>query len=106
MAKDVTHNPWVFDAADQYEGWANRDESTAPVFDTIKPFVDFILFESGGTGGNYDVRMSNGGQPISGIVTLGANSQFQLNVGKYVDGVYIESFGSDGQILVYHGQEA
>lgn len=105
MAKVITHNPWVFDAADQYEGWANRNETVKPIFKN-KPFVDYILFESGATGGNYDVRDANGGHQLSGIIALGANAQFSLPVGKYVDGVYIESFGSDGQILVYHGQEA
>ena len=104
--KDVSHNPWVFNAADQCEGWANRNVTgaEAAVFQN-KPFIDFILFESGATGGNYDVRDSDGGNPISGIINLGANAQFQVSVGKYVDGIYIESFGSDGQILVYHGQE-
>ena len=110
MAKDVSHNPWVFDAADQFEGWANRNEAAdadgnVAVFQN-KPFIDFILFESGATGGNYDVRDADGGNPISGIINLGANAQFQVSVGKYVDGIYIESFGTDGQILVYHGQEA
>jgi len=105
MAKDVTHNPWKFDAADQYEGFANIGEAVAPVFQH-KPFVDFILIESGAVGGTYDVRDSDGGNPITGTITLGATAQFQLSVGKYLDGVYIEAFGTDGQILVYHGQEA
>lgn len=106
MAKDVTGNPWKFDAADQYEGFRpEQEEATAPVFNN-KPFVDFILIESAGTGGSYDVRDGDGGRAISGIITLGANTQFQVNVGKYVEGIYIETFGSDGQILVYHGQEA
>ena len=105
MAKDVTHNPWKFDAADQYEGWGNRNETTAPVFNS-KPFVDFILIESGATGGTYDVRDTNGGNHVTGLITLGANAQFQMSVGKYLEGVYIEAFGTDGQILVYHGQEA
>lgn len=105
MAKDISHNPWVFDAVDQYEGWANRNETVAPVFE-IKPFVDFILFESGATGGNYEVTDANDGNSLTGLITLGANSQVQVSIGKYVDGVYIDSFGSDGKILVYHGQEA
>lgn len=103
MAKEVTGKIWKFDAADQYEGWGNRNESTAPVH-LSKPWVEFITIESGATGGTYDVRETDGGKPITGAITLGANAHTQIVVGGYVDGVYIESFGSDGQILVKHGQ--
>jgi len=105
VAKNVSNNPWVFDAADQYEGAANTGETVKPVFSN-RPYVKYILFESGAAGGNYDVRASNGGDVVSGIINLGANAQFELNVESTLDGVYIESFGSDGQILVFHGQEA
>lgn len=105
MAKSVVGPIWKFDAADQYEGWANRDEATAPIFDTVKPFIKVIQFESGATGGNYDVRESDGGRAVSGIITLGANSQYQMVVDRTLDGVYIESFGTDGQILMTAGEE-
>lgn len=104
MAKDVSTNPWKFDAADQYEGFANRNETTAPNFE-VKPYVDTIVFEASASGGNFDVRVSNGGDPVSGIITLGANEQFQLVVGQRLEGVYIETMtDASGQILVYHGQ--
>ena len=105
MAKDVSGQPLKFDAADQYEGFANRNETTAPVFECPID-VDYILFESGATGGNYEVTESNNGPTISGIITLGANSQFSLPVGKYVPGVYMENFGTDGQVLVFHGRDS
>lgn len=105
MAKDVTGQPWKFDAVDQYEGWANRAAAVAPVFDTVKPFVDFIQIESGAAGGTFDVRVTDGGKPITGTLTLAANTSVQVNVGKYVDGVYMETM-TDGQILVFHGEEA
>lgn len=105
MAKDVSHNPWKFDAVDQYEGFGNIGEPAGePVFST-RPFVDFILIESGATGGAYEVTDVDDGNTITGTQTLGANVSVQISVGKYLDGVYINQFGSDGQILIYHGQE-
>ncbi len=102
MAKDTTTRILIFDAADQYEGFANRNESTPPVFNS-KIWVETIRIESGATGGSYDIRHSDGGDPISGIITLGANEHTELTVGGYVQGLYTESFGSDGQILINTG---
>lgn len=104
MAKDVTSSSiWKFDAADQYEGKANTGEAVAPIFD-VPVWVDWIQYESGATGGSYEVRVSDDGPPIHGPITLGANASLQLAVGGYLDGVYIEAFGSDGQILIKTGQ--
>ena len=107
MAKDVTSSTiWKFDAVDQYEGLANVGETSdgAPIFN-VPIYVDWIQYESAGTGGSYEVRVSDDGPPIHGPITLGANASLQLAVGGYVDGVYIEAFGSDGQILIKTGRD-
>lgn len=104
MAKDVTSGVLKFDAADQYEGVGNAAEATAPIYNKTPIFVQSIFIESGATGGSYDVRDTNGGRALSGIVTLGANATSgEIVIGDYVSGVYVESFGSDGQILVKTG---
>jgi hypothetical protein len=106
LAKDVSKNPWKFDAVDQYEGFGNIGEAAGePVFQN-RPTVDYILIESGATGGAYEVTDVDDGITLTGTQTLGANASVQISVAKCVDGVYINQFGSDGQILVFHGQDA
>ena len=108
MAKDVSHNPWKFDAASQAEGLANAsvvDANLDPVVFPIRPYVDMIVIDAASAGGTYEVLDQDGGNTLTGILTVAANTLVSVPVGKYVDGVWIESFG-DGQILVYHGREA
>jgi hypothetical protein len=50
MSKDVTSNPWTFDAAAQGEGFGPNKDSVSVVF-TIKPYIDRIKIDTG-DGGN------------------------------------------------------
>lgn len=106
MSKDVTHNPWVFDTVDTHEGWANRAGTPTPIYKS-KPFVDFIVFETNGTDGDFKVTDASSGNDLSGTIRVGStNGQVQIAVGKYVDGIYITTIPASGKIYVYHGQEA
>lgn len=68
-----------------------------------KLYVDRIVLNSAGTGGDYEVQEGNGGVSLTGVVALGADETQTINVGRYVSDLYIKQFGSDGSILVYHG---
>lgn len=104
MAKSVTTGVLKFDAADQYEGFANAAEATPPIYAESPIPVQTILIESGATGGAYEVRPSDDSAvTLTGIITLGANSSAEIVIGDYVAGVYIEAFGSDGTITVKTG---
>ena len=105
MAADLTRNPWKFDAATQsYSRSATATVGNANSLSTRqKVFVKRIVIESGATGGTYEVLDGASGKSLTGPQTLGANASTEVVLNSYVEGVYIGSFGSDGTILVYHG---
>jgi hypothetical protein len=99
MAKNVTSNPWVFDAAAQAEG---KDE-TGTLFDH-PIYVKHIIIDAGATGGAFEVTEGSGGRSLTGTVTLAANGWKQIVVAAYVDSVYMASLVAGGSIHVYHGK--
>lgn len=108
MAKDVSHNPWTFDAVGQAEGLGNADvvdsNGDVTVF-PIRPYVDLIQIDASAAGGTYEVTDVEDGNTLTGVLTVAANATATVSVGKYTDGVYVAQIG-DGEILIYHGREA
>jgi hypothetical protein len=106
--KDVSHNPWKFDAVGQAEGLGNAtvvDADDAETNFPIRPYIDLIMVDAGAAGGTYEVTDIENGNPLTGVLTVAANTTATVSIGKYTDGVYVAQIG-DGQILVYHGREA
>ena len=102
MAKDVTHNPWVFDATTQEEG---STATSTGVFN-CKPYVDFIVAKSNGTAGEFIVLDDASGNTLMDVDTTGTQEAIIFPVGKYVDGIYIQALPSSAKIYVFHGREA
>lgn len=101
MAKDVTHNPWSFDATTQAEG-----QATAGSNFNVKPFVDFVLCKSNGTAGAFTMLDKAGGNTLFDVDTTGTQESVIVPIGKYVDGVYVQALPASGIMYVYHGERA
>lgn len=100
MAKDVTKNPWTFDAATQGEGTT----VSGAVFN-VRPYIKSVVLETDTTGGDFDVLDGASGDTIiGGSLTLAADSQVQIIVENFVDGVYINALPSGATVTVYHGR--
>jgi hypothetical protein len=104
MAKDITGNPWVFDTATESEGFANRNESTAPNI-TTNIFINRIKVDTGDGG---DVAIDNDATPTRRIIkadSTPANDTLEWPIGHYVDGIYITTLPTNATITVWHGME-
>ena len=104
MAKKVDNNPWTFDAADQYEGWANRAQSTKPVFE-VKPYISRIKIDTGNGG---DILITTDGTDANEVVkadSTPANDTLEWPIQKRVDGIYIDTLPTNATIQVWHGYD-
>lgn len=98
MAKDVTGQPWIFDATTQAEGVDNGG-----VFD-IPIFVDHVVCKSNGTAGAFTVLEASGGAQIFDVDTTETDGEKVVPIGKYIKGFYVSALPSSGKIYVYHGE--
>lgn len=104
MAKDVTGNPWTFDAAAQYEGFANRNETTAPVF-AVKVFVQQIKIDTG-DGGNVAIDTDSAAtRQVVKADNTPANDTLWWPIDHYVEGLYITTLPTNATITVWHGEK-
>lgn len=104
MAKVVSSgDQWVFDAATQCEGHANRAESGV-IFNTVRPYIRFIVIQGGVTGGDFEVTEKSGGRTITGVVNVAANDEWVHPVYAPKKGVYMKTLVAAGKITVHHGQ--
>jgi hypothetical protein len=108
MAKDVTGNPWLFDAATQGEGFGPNKDSISVVF-TTKPYIDRIKVDTG-DGGNVLIRSRSaaGTGDHSRIDILKAdstpaNDTLEWPIKHRVDGIYIVTLPANATIKVWHG---
>jgi hypothetical protein len=104
MAKKVDNNPWVFDAADQYEGFANLAQSTKPNFG-VKPYVQRIKVDTGAGG---DVLITTDGTDANVVLKADAtpaDDTLEWPIGARVDGIYIDTLPTNATIKVWHGYE-
>jgi len=103
MSKDVTGNPWVFDTQGEYEGFANRAQSTAPVY-TCKVYIDRIKVDTGDGG---DVAVDTDSTPTRRVIkadSTPADDTLEWPIGHYVDGIYITTLPTNATIEVWHGE--
>jgi hypothetical protein len=112
MAKDVTSNPWYFDATTQGEGFGPNKDSVACVFPYVKPYIQRIKVEAGDGGSDVTIysRKNAGTGDHSRITILEldsvtASDTIECPMGIRVDGVYIQALPTNGKVFVYHGEE-
>jgi hypothetical protein len=102
MAKDVTHNPWKFDAAAQGEGKANSG-----VFAELdRIYVKNITAVGDGTNeGTIIVKDKSGGRIIAQF-EIATDDHLQVQpIFDFVGGIYIDTLDATNAIvLVYHGR--
>ncbi len=85
------------------------DVGTTPNYILAKPtfpvkiWVRTILIDAGSTGGTFAVHDKISGIPLTGTLSLAANTHEQVVLNRRVSGIYITTI-ADGQILVYHGK--
>ena len=105
MAKDTNGQPMTFDAAGQsYARDAASTVGNANSLSTAQTiYVKAIDIHTGAAGGSYEVLDIAGGRSLTGVVVLGANAKHQTGINSRVKGIYIESFGADGEIRVFTG---
>jgi hypothetical protein len=95
MAIDQTGNPLVMTAATDV--WVPPETNQ-------RIYVNRIVLNSAGTGGDYEVQVSDGGLSLTGTVALGADETQVIEIEEEFSGLYCKQFGSDGTIQIYHGR--
>lgn len=100
MAKDVSGQPWTFDATTQGEGTSNSGVFQLPIF------IDFVICKSNGTAGAFTVLEASGGAQIFDVDTTGSNESKIVPIGKYIEGFYVSALPSSGKIYAFHGEKA
>ena len=103
MAKDVTRNPWIFDAAGDTEGVANAaDSSQTPNFDGITIWVEQIKLDTG-DGGDFLLSESDSGKRILKLDNTPANDTLWVPMHVRVRGVFVSTLATNATLEIYHG---
>jgi hypothetical protein len=107
MAKEITGQPWVFNAAGEFEGYANNAELdgnlNGPHFPT-RIFVQRFKIDTG-AGGDVLINDSNGGNEILKADSTPANDTLEWPINSWVKGLYIQTLPANATIQVWHGKE-
>jgi hypothetical protein len=104
MSKDVTGNPWIFDATTQGEGTAPNADSVSVTF-ICKPYIAQIKIVTGATGGDVQVDdRKTGGRAIAFVESMLANDTLWVPIDLRVKGVYIKTLPASAKVYVYHGR--
>lgn len=108
MAKDITGQPWQFNAAGDFEGLANVGELDASLNGPVFPhriFVRRIKIVTGSTGGDVLVTESDGGREIARADSAPANDTLEWPINAWVKGIYIDTLPTGANVKVFHGIE-
>jgi len=101
MAKDVTGNPWIFDAENQGEGLEST--ATGRIFDTINPYIRRIRCVTAGTSGSWEVRDTSAtGRIIVAGALLDPTSSESVDVLDNTS-IFISDLPTSAKIYVHHG---
>jgi len=104
VAKDVTGNPWIFDAETQAEGYAN-DAAGATVNNKGLIFIKEIKVYTGTAGGDVLIHDAAGGREILFLDSTSANTTISCPFGNgfWAKGIYITDLQTAAKVYVYHG---
>ena len=105
MARDITGNPWKFDAQGQGEGLScvARDISDAEI--DLPIYIDQLKIMTGVGGGDIKVSTDTTGNGVEIAFVDNAPTEDVLYwpVNEYVPGIFIEELISDAVVYVFHG---
>jgi len=104
VAKDVTGNPWIFDAETQAEGYAPYE--AGETVNTRTPiFVKEIKVYTGTAGGDVQIHDESGGREVLFLDSTPANTTISVPFGNgvWLKGIYITDLQTAAKVYVYHG---
>lgn len=124
MAKDVSANPWVFDATGQAEGLGPSLDSGPEVTHTVNfnvpVYIQQIKVVTGGTGGDvlvYSRKIVGTEDPtqypkcdqrkryeVLFLDETPANDTLWVPINTRVDGIYVNTLPTGAKLYVYHGE--
>lgn len=99
MAKDVTGNPWKFDAATQAEGLDNSGVFDHPIY--VKTIAVSTVDHTGDS--TVDIHDASGGR-LLWTVEMSTNDREQYVIDDFVQGIYITTLPSGATVFVNHGK--
>jgi len=96
MAKDVTGQPWIFDATTQAEGVGNSGVFQHPIY------IQRVKIDTG-NGGDVLVLSASGGKTIIKADNTPADDTLEWPIGAFVRGFYVSTLPTNAQLHVFHG---
>ena len=93
MAKEVGGDFVILDASSQYEGWAHRAQSTAPLL-LVKPYIKEAVIFGGASGGTVLITDIDSGETIIPSMEIAADTEQVIPINAWVDGIWSETVDS------------
>ena len=108
MAKDITGQPWKFDATGQGEGIGPSLDSVSVNF-PVQVYIDHIKVETGDGGDVLLYSRQNAGTEQKRYTVLSldqtpSGDTLAVEMRKRVDGIYVETLPANAVLWVYHGE--
>lgn len=108
MAKDITSQPWTFEAVGDFEGVANVGEVDASLNGPVFPhriYINRVKVKTGSVGGDILINQSDGGLELIDAPSTPADDVLEWEIQAWVKGIYVQTLPAGAKISVFHGVE-